>query len=123
MIKGIGVDLCGIERMRKAVERHGFKERVFSDQEISYAEGKADPASHYAASFAAKEALAKALGWGLGSMGVDSCSVVRTAAGPCFEFTGEMQGRLEKAGIGCVFLSLSHDGGMAVAMVVLEGCA
>ncbi len=66
MIRGIGIDLCDIERMKKAVAREGFVKRLFSEGEIAYAKDKADAASHYAAAFAAKEALAKAGGWGLG---------------------------------------------------------
>ena len=60
MVLGIGVDLCDIGRMKKAVAREGFAVRVFSKGEIEYAEGRGDPAAHYAAAFAAKEALAKA---------------------------------------------------------------
>ena len=66
MIKGIGIDLCDIERMKKAAARAGFVERLFSKNEIAYAGDRADAALHYAAAFAAKEALAKAGGWGRG---------------------------------------------------------
>ncbi len=121
MILGIGVDLCDIARMKKAVSRAGFAARVFSAAEIEYADGHGDPASHYAAAFAAKEALAKAGGWGLGAMGLDSCEVVRTEQGPRFSFSEEFKVRLENRGIKNVFLSISHESGMAVAMVVLEG--
>ena len=121
MILGIGVDLCDIGRMKKAVAREGFAVRVFSKVEIEYAEGRGDPAAHYAAAFAAKEALAKAGGWGLGAMGLDSCEVVRTERGPRFDFSEAFKKRLEDEGIKKVFLSISHEAGMAVAMVVLEG--
>lgn len=121
MVLGIGVDLCDIARMRNAVARDGFAARVFSDGEIKYAEGKSDAAAHYAAAFAAKEALAKAGGWGLSSMGLDSCEVVRTERGPRFDFSEKFRLRLDSEGIKNVFLSISHESGMAVAMVVLEG--
>lgn len=121
MILGVGVDLCGIARMRKAVSRGGFVSRVFSKGEIEYAEGHGDPAVHYAAAFAAREALAKAGGWGLWGMGLSSCEVVRTARGPRFDFDASFKEQLEKAGVREVFLSISHESGMAVAMVVLEG--
>ena len=121
MIRGIGIDLCDIERMKKAVAREGFVKRLFSEGEIAYAKDKADAASHYAAAFAAKEALAEAGGWGLGKMGLDSCEVVRTERGPVFNFSADFQRRLEEEGIIRVFLSLSHESGMAAAMVVLEG--
>lgn len=121
MVLGIGVDLCDIGRMKKAVARDGFAARVFSKGEIEYAEGRGDPSAHYAAAFAAKEALAKAGGWGLGAMGLDSCEVVRTERGPRFVFSESFKKRLENEGIKKVFLSISHEAGMAVAMVVLEG--
>ena len=121
MVIGIGVDLCDIARMKKAVEREGFTRRVFSEAEIEYAEEHGDPAAHYAAAFAAKEALAKAGGWGLWNMGVESCEVVRTSRGPRFHFSDDLKARLAAEGIQKVFLSISHESGMAVAMVVLEG--
>lgn len=121
MICGIGVDLCDISRMKKAVAREGFVRRVFSRVEIEYAESSGAPESHYAAAFAAKEALAKAGGWGIGAMGLRSCEVVRTESGPRFNFSEEFKARLEASCIEKVFLSISHESGMAVAMVVLEG--
>ena len=69
---------------------------------------------------AAKEALAKATGWGLAATGLDSCLVRRTDNGPVFVFTAEFQNKLTEAQIGTAFLSLSHEGTNAVAMVVLE---
>ncbi|MDO5116842.1 MAG: 4'-phosphopantetheinyl transferase superfamily protein [Synergistaceae bacterium] len=121
MIRGVGVDLCGIERMKRAIARSGFKERLFSAGEIAYAESNGGAASHYAAAFAAKEALAKAGGWGLGKMGLDSCEVVRTECGPRFSFSEAFQRRLADEKITAVFLSISHEADMAVAVVVLEG--
>ena len=121
MIKGIGIDLCDIERMKKAAARAGFIERQFSKNEIAYAGDRADAALHYAAAFAAKEALAKAGGWGLGKMGLDACEVIRTEKGPIFNFSADFQSRLDEEGINQVFLSISHESGMAAAMVVLEG--
>jgi len=120
MISGIGVDLCDIGRMRKALEQKGFREKVFSEEEIAYAESKADPAKHYASAFAAREALAKATGLGVARMGLNSCSIQRTVKGPVFVFTDIFTEKLKTAGIGNVFLSLSHDSDIAVAMVVTE---
>ena len=120
MIHGIGVDLCDIARMEKAIMQKGFREKVFSAEEIEYAERSSSPAKHYASAFAAKEALAKATGWGLAATGLDSCLVRRTDNGPVFVFTAEIQNKLTEAQIGTAFLSLSHEGTNAVAMVVLE---
>ena len=63
MIKGVGTDLCHISRMRKAVERQHFIDRVFHQCEIDYAREHGDPARHYASAYAAKEALAKRVGF------------------------------------------------------------
>ena len=120
MIHGIGVDLCDIARMEKAILQKGFLEKVFSAEEIEYAKKSSSPAKHYAGAFAAKEALAKATGWGLAVIGLKSCFVRRTQIGPAFVFSSEFKNRLCEAKIGEAFLSLSHEGTIAVAMVVLE---
>lgn len=120
MIHGIGIDLCDITRIEKALRHKGFKERVFSEEEIEYAESKAVPARHFAASFAAKEAMAKATGWGIVGLGLNSLYVKRTKNGPKFIFNEETTVKLEKLNVSNVFLSISHEGDMAAAMVVLE---
>ena len=63
----VGVDLIEIERIRRALERHGesFKRRCFPDEEIAYCDSKPNPAQHYAGRFAAKEAVGKAIGSGV----------------------------------------------------------
>lgn len=120
MIRGIGIDLCDISRMRRAIAREGFVERVFSDEEIAYAKSKADPAVHFAAAFAAREALAKATGWGIAGLGLKSCSITRKKDGPKFVFDERLKAELEKMDAEGVFLSISHESGVAAAVVVLE---
>ena len=121
MIYGIGIDLCSISRIEKALRQKGFKERVFSEEEIKYAETQARPARHYAASFATKEAVAKATGWGLAKMGFKSLFVKRTPKGPTIIFNKQTEEKLKKAKIATdVLLSISHESDMAVAMVVLK---
>lgn len=121
MVYGIGIDLCSISRIEKAIRQPGFKERVFSEEEINYAESHARPARHYAASFATKEAVAKATGWGLAGMGLKSLFVIRTKKGPTIILNKETEEKFKKAKIATnIFLSISHENDMAVAMVVLE---
>ena len=120
MIRGIGIDICDISRMSKAVSREGFCERVFSCEEIAYARSKADPAAHFAAAFAAREALSKATGWGIAGLGINSCSIERTAAGPRFIFDENTLLKFSNEGIDNIFLSISHEAGVAVAVVILE---
>lgn len=119
-IKGIGVDLCSIRRMSRALEHASFAARVFSEQEITYANEQAVPARHFASAFAAREALAKAGGWGLGLMGLKSCRIERTKRGPRFIFTEEFAARLAGEGIIAAHLSISHESDIVAAMVVLE---
>src|SRR5690606_13877884 len=77
---GVGIDMVEIERIRKAIERHGdrFLKRVFTDGELGYCMDKKDPASSLAARFAAKEAVSKAFTTGIGEeLNWTSIEVVR----------------------------------------------
>ncbi len=115
MIVGIGTDLTVLERFRAMVERRpGLAERLLTEGERSLA------IDSQAARFAAKEALAKALGSPGGMRWLD-CEVVKDVDGaPSFKTTGSVQARIEELGINRIHLSLSHDGGFALAMVVCE---
>ena len=101
MIRGIGIDLCDIERMRKMLDRGTFAKRVFSAEEIEYAGKGSLAAAHFAAAFAAR--------------------VRRTESGPVFVFSEAFNRRLEDRGVKNVFLSITHEAGVAAAVVVLEG--
>lgn len=120
-VKGIGVDLCSVKRMGEALRNEAFARRVFTEQEIAYACSQAVPARHFASAFAAREALAKAGGWGIGLMGLKSCRVERTKRGPRFILSEEFLARLAAEGITATHLSITHEGDSVVAMVVLEG--
>jgi len=114
MIKGIGTDLCSISRMKEAISRKGFAERVFSAEEIAYANKFANPEEHFAVAFAAREALGKALGTGLAS--TLSVSIHRTEQAPEFVFAKPLLAEGDKA-----YLSVSHEQNFALAFVVIEG--
>lgn len=122
-VKGIGVDLALIPRLREVVERwdERFLRRVFTDQEIAYCRGRRDPIPHFAARFAAKEATLKALGTGL-RMGVNWREMeVRRERGeaPIMVLSGRCRAIALAKGAGCVLLSLSHDGDYALAQAML----
>jgi holo-[acyl-carrier protein] synthase len=124
MIVGIGLDVCSIDRMRRALERHGerFYVRICSDDERRDLSGR-DPAMALAGRFAAKEAFAKALD---GAPGVSWHDVeIRQAPNgrPRLEAKGVATALLEKAGVKRCHVTLTHDAGFAAAMVVLEGGA
>jgi holo-[acyl-carrier protein] synthase len=103
--------------MKRAVKNEYFVRRVFSDEEIDYAISRIEPSLHFASSFAAKEALAKATGLGIFRAGLAGSWVRRTESGPVMIIDGAL---LEKLGEVRCWLSLSHEGDYALALVVLE---
>ena len=115
MIIGIGVDVCSIDRIREACARPGFTDRVFTLPELK------GSAQTLAGRFAAKEALAKALGAPAGLRWTD-CEVLSDETGrPSLLVAGTVADRVSELGISRLHVSISHDAGVAVAMVVCEG--
>ena len=120
---GVGCDLCAVKRMARAIDKAHFYERVFLEQEREYLESRgAGRAQSAAAMFAAKEAVAKALGTGMsGGVCFDRIEVTHDALGaPGVRLCGAAQERLAALGGGRVLLSLSHEGDMAMAFAVIE---
>ena len=119
-VRGVGVDLVKIPRMREVITRwdERFLRRVFTEQEIAYCRGRRDPAPHFAARFAAKEAGMKALGTGL-RLGVKWRELeVRRERGQAP--TLELHGRTRELGLGRrMLLTLTHDGDYALAQALL----
>jgi len=123
MIKGIGVDMVEISRVRKLVEQDlGFAERIFTDREIAYCESKFSKAQHYAARFTAKEAFFKALGTGFrDGMGWQDVEVENDALGkPQLRLAAVALAQFKKRKLKKALLSLSHTRDMAVALVIIE---
>jgi holo-[acyl-carrier protein] synthase len=124
MIYGIGFDLVKVSRIEEALRRWGerFQNKVFTSGEIRYCLDKKSPAPHFAARFAAKEALVKALGIGI-RRGVHwkDVEVQRGPLGrPVLKICGRAVEICGKEGVENFFLSLTHDGEYSGAMVVLE---
>jgi len=123
MIKGIGCDLISISRIKRAIERNpALAERLFTSREIAYCSQKANPAQSYAARFAAKEAVLKALGTGWAEqISWQDMEISNNELG-CPEVTllGVALKRAEALGITHCLLSLSHDADLAIAYVVME---
>jgi holo-[acyl-carrier protein] synthase len=112
---GIGVDVVDIERFMASLERTpGLRERLFTA-----AEAQRPPAS-LAARFAAKEALAKALGAPVGMAWHDAEVESESSGRPLLTLRGSVRDRATELGVRSVHLSLSHDAGIASAVVVLE---
>lgn len=118
MTPSLGIDIVHIDRIRQALRRRArLAPRLFTVREQAYCDRRADPAPHYAARFAAKEALAKAIGRWLRWQDVE---VVNDASGrPSIELHGDAACLARTAKGGQVLVSLSHDRDYAVACVLL----
>jgi holo-[acyl-carrier protein] synthase len=123
-VKGIGIDVVKVERITDSLERFGerFERRLFTEEELAYCRGHKDPIPHLAARFAAKEALSKAIGTGL-SNGVAWKQVEVVQPGgrkPTLRLSGRALEIFTEQGCTSSHLSLTHDGGLAIACVVIE---
>ena len=122
MIVGVGVDAVGIERFRAALERTpSMRDRIFTDAELEYVSTRIDPVPSLAVRFAAREAVMKAMGLGLGAFGFHDVSVqVADSGAPSLIVTGGAAELAGERGVTSWHLSLAHDGPVAVAVVVAE---
>jgi len=124
VIVGIGIDLAEVDRIRKAIERHGrrFTGRIYTSTEIAYVERKANRYERYAARFAAKEAGMKALGtgWSRGVRWRDIEVVRPKGQRPTIQFHGEAAAIAARLGTKNVALSITHTSEEALAHVILE---
>lgn len=112
---GVGIDVCDLERFAASMERTpGLRERLFTPDEATR------PIASLAARFAAKEALAKALGAPAGLAWHDAEVVSEESGRPRFALRGTVLARADELGAAHVHVSLSHDAGIASAVVVLE---
>lgn len=124
MIKGIGLDIISIERIEKMLIRWDdkFILRVYTQREIDYCGQRTNPAPHYAARFAAKEAVYKALSGKTGFLRWREIEVVNKVSGkPEIHLTGNTKELAEKMEIMKLHISLTHGRDYAAAQVVGEG--
>lgn len=125
MIKGVGIDLIETERFKAAMRRQGDRllARLFTEGERRYCEGKMNRIGHYAARFAVKEAVLKALGTGWrGGIAWTDVEVVPAALGKVeAKLTGLALKAARKLGAKRVHISISHAQRYACAVAVLDG--
>jgi holo-[acyl-carrier protein] synthase len=123
MILGVGTDLCEIARMERLQRDDAFLARYFDAREREYIHSRgAFSAASMAACFAAKEAFAKALGAGFYGVPPKEIAVLHGDNGaPYLELTGQALRAAGGAGVTRSHVSLTHEGGYALAFVVLEG--
>jgi holo-[acyl-carrier protein] synthase len=114
-VVGVGIDVVDVARFIDSLERTpALRMRLFTEQE------RDRPPASLAARFAAKEALAKALGAPTGLAWVDAEVVTEPSGNPQLELRGSVLARANDLGVRSVHVSLSHDGGIASAVVVVE---
>lgn len=118
-IVGLGVDICEIARMERALARHPtMRARVFTPEEIAYCDAKARPAESYAGRFAAREAVIKALGGYRGKRWQD-ISVTRHPSGaPMIALAGRAKDRADALGLTKILVTFTHEKTSAVAFAV-----
>jgi len=124
-IRGIGVDVVQVDRISQSLERFGarMETRLFTPGELEYCRRHKDPLPHLAARFADEEALFKAIGTGLsGGVGWKQAEVLQPGGHqPKLVLSGAALDRFRALGCTDSHLTLAHDGGLAIACVVIEG--
>ncbi len=123
MIRGIGIDVIRTARVKRAMERTpGFEDRIFSSEEIAYCRSQARPEQHFAARFAAKEAVMKALGTGWsGGIRFQDIVITREISGsPRVVIRSPSRELIPDIDRICIWISLSHDRETCAAVAIIE---
>lgn len=119
---GVGIDAVDIGRFRELlVRREAMRHRLFSPAELEVLVGRVDPVPSLAARFAAKEAVMKSLGVGLGAFGFHDCEILRSDSGaPWLRSSGHLVELERDRGVGRWHVSLTHTDTSAHAVVLAE---
>jgi len=117
----VGVDLIEIDRIRRALERYPrFRERCFTEAEQAYCESRRNPAESYAGRFAGKEAVGKALGFGVARAFAWLDVEIAGRPKPSVRLSGRIAVWAERAGAGAIDLSMTHSRELASAVAIAE---
>ena len=117
----VGVDLIEIERIRRALERYpGFRERCFTAAERAYCDSRPNPAQSYAGRFAGKEAVGKALGFGVARAFAWTEIEIVGRPKPVVRLSGRVAFWAERVGAGMIDLSMTHSRELAAAICVVS---
>jgi holo-[acyl-carrier protein] synthase len=124
MVRGggvkVGLDVIEIGRISGALERYAaFRERCFTEAERAYCESRPNPAQHYAARFAGKEAVGKALGFGVARAFAWKDVEIAGRPKPDVRLSGQVAARAARVGAGAIDLSMTHSKGLAAAVCVV----
>ncbi|MGW1073846.1 holo-ACP synthase [Streptomyces sp. NPDC002537] len=121
MIVGVGIDVAEIDRFEAALRRTpAMADRLFVERELYLASGERRGIASLAARFAAKEAVAKALGAPGNLLWTDAEVTTEATGQPRLVVTGTVAARAEELGVTSWHVSLSHDAGVASAVVIAE---
>ena len=118
----LGIDLIEIDRIRRALDRYpGFRQRVFTEAEIAYCESRPNPAQHYAARFAGKEAVGKSIGFGIARAFAWRDVEIVGRPKPAVRLSGRVRDWAEeRAGSPTLDLSMTHSRELAAAVCVAD---
>jgi holo-[acyl-carrier protein] synthase len=117
----VGVDLIEIERIRRALERYpSFKERCFTEAERAYCDSRTNPAQSYAGRFAGKEAVGKALGFGVARAFAWRDVEIVGRPKPSVTLHGRVRAWAEGYGAGAIDLSMTHSRELAQAVAIVD---
>ncbi len=115
----IGTDLIEIERIRRAISRYArFRERCFTEAERAYCDSRPNPAQSYAGRFAGKEAVGKALGFGVARAFAWKEVEIVGRPKPAVHLSGHVADRAAALGVGSVDLSMTHSRELAQAVAI-----
>jgi holo-[acyl-carrier protein] synthase len=119
---GVGTDLIEIERVRRSLARYaGFRERCFTPAERVYCDSRPNPAESYAGRFAAKEAVGKALGFGVARAFAWKEIEIVGRPKPAVLLSGRLAARADAIGVAAIDLSMTHSRELAQAVAVVDG--
>lgn len=117
----VGVDLIEIGRIRRALERYPrFRERCFTEAEQAYCDSRPNPAQSYAGRFAGKEAVGKALGFGVARAFAWREIEIAGRPKPSVRLSGRSAAWAERVGAGRIHLSMTHSRELANAVAIVE---
>ena len=124
MIFGTGLDIIEVDRIKNSIKQYSpkFEQRVFTSSEISYCKSQGDPAKHFAARFAVKEAVSKCLGTGItGALGFQDMEITNKDTGqPVLKMIGKGKELFQKLKLKSIHISISHDRTYAIAHAIAE---
>lgn len=124
MILGTGIDIVKNKRIERLIDKYGekFLKKIYTESEINYCQNKKNSAVSFAARFAAKEALLKALGTGMRNNSWQEIEIINNKLGkPEVELYKKTAEYAEDLKVESIFLSISHEKDYSIAQIILEG--